>query len=198
MITLPTLPPVAATLPPCRPPGQAAGDDPCATLWLDDGRHLSVAPLHPHDAAATQAFIAALSPDSRYRRFHVGIPMLPPALLARLVDVDQVRHVALAARAPGLPDLVAEARYVVDEEAVGAEFAVAVADAWQGRGLGRQLLQRLARHARSQGLRHLHGDVLADNRAMRGLVERLGGRLQARADEPGVLQARFDVAAWSA
>lgn len=198
MIALPTLPPVAATLPPCRPPGLAAGDDPCATLWLDDGRRLSVAPLQPHDAAATRAFIAALSPDSRYRRFHVGIPMLPPALLARLVDIDQVRHVALAARVPGLPALVAEARYVVDEDAVGAEFAVTVADAWQGRGLGRQLLQRLARHARAQGLRLLHGDVLADNRSMRGLVERLGGRLQARADEPGVLQARFDVAAWSA
>jgi RimJ/RimL family protein N-acetyltransferase len=183
---------------PCRPPGLATGDDPCATLWLDDGRRLSVAPLQAHDAAATQAFIAALSPDSRYRRFHVGIPMLPPALLSRLVDIDQVRHVALAARVPGRPAIVAEARYVVDEEAVGAEFAVTVADAWQGSGLGRQLLQRLARHARAQGLRHLQGDVLADNRAMRGLVERLGGRLQARADEPGVLQARFDAAAWSA
>lgn len=185
-------------MPPCRPAGLAADDDPCAALWLDDGRRLSVAPLHPHDAAATQAFIAALSPDSRYRRFHVGIPMLPPALLARLVDIDQVRHVALAARVPGLPALVAEARYVVDEDAVGAEFAVTVADAWQGLGLGRQLLQRLARHARGQGLRLLHGDVLADNRAMRGLVERLGGVLRARTDEPGVLQARFDVAAWSA
>lgn len=185
-------------VPPCRPAGLAADDDPCASLWLDDGRRLSVAPLHPHDAAATQAFIAGLSPDSRYRRFHVGIPMLPPALLARLVDIDQVSHVALAARVPGLPALVAEARYVVDEQAVGAEFAVTVADAWQGLGLGRQLLQRLARRARSQGLRLLHGDVLADNRAMRGLVERLGGTLLARADEPGVLQARFDVAAWLA
>lgn len=105
---------------------------------------------------------------------------------------------ALVARVPGLPDLVAEARYVVDGERGGAEFAVTVADAWQGCGLGRQLLQRLARHARSQGLRHLHGDVLAGNRPMRGLVERLGGTLQALADEPGVLRARFDVAAWSA
>jgi acetyltransferase len=176
------------------PPCGAGRDDPCAPLWLDDGRHVQVSPLRRHDAAAAHAFVAALSPQSRYRRFHVGIPQLPPGLLVRLVDVDQVRHVALAARAPASDRIVAEARYVRDEEcADGAEFAVTVADDWQGLGLGRQLLSRLGRHARTQGLRHLHGDVLWDNRPMRWLVESLGGRLLPLADEPGVLRARFEV-----
>lgn len=176
-----------------RGPPCAGGDgDPCAALWLDDGRRLQVSPLRRHDAAAAQAFVAALSPQSRYRRFHVGLPQLPPAMLMGLVDVDQVRHVALAARAPHADLIVADARYVRDDERQDtAEFAVTVADHWQGLGLGRQLLTRLARHARSQGLRHLHGDVLRDNRPMLGLVERLGGRLAQRADEPGVLRACF-------
>lgn len=88
MIPLPTLPAADARVSPCRPPGPAAGDDPCAPLLLDDGRRLSVTPLRPRDAAATQAFVTALSAGSRYRRFHVGIPRLPPALLAHLVDID--------------------------------------------------------------------------------------------------------------
>lgn len=180
------------------PPCGAGRDDPCAPLRLDDGRQLQVSPLRWHDAAAAQAFVAALSMQSRYRRFHVGLPQLPPALLARLVDVDQVRHVALAARWPHADRILADARYVRDDERDdGAEFAVTVADEWQGLGLGRRLLARLARHARMQGLRHLHGDVLRDNRPMVALVERLGGRLQALADEPGVLRASFEVRALS-
>jgi GNAT superfamily N-acetyltransferase len=80
----------------------------------------------------------------------------------------------------------------------GAEFALTVADDWQGLGLGRQLLVRLARHAQSQGLQQLHGSVLWDNRPMTGLVERLGGSLHTQHDDPGVLQARFRTAALAA
>lgn len=180
------------------PPCGAGRDDPCGPLWLDDGRRVQVSPLRRHDADAAQAFVAALSQRSRYRRFHVGIPQLPPTLLVRLVDVDQVRHVALAARAPGSDRMVADARYVRDDlHDEGAEFAVTVADDWQGLGLGRQLLVRLAHHARTQGLQHLHGDVLRENRPMVALVERLGGRLLPLADEPGVLRACFDIGALS-
>ncbi|MGD9531471.1 MAG: N-acetyltransferase family protein, partial [Pseudonocardia sp.] len=44
-----------------------------------------------------------------------------------------------------------------------AELAVAVVDAWQGRGVGRMLLTDLAVLARDLGHRELHGDVLAEN-----------------------------------
>ena len=156
-------------------------------------------PLRPHDADAEQAFFSTLSRQSRYRRFHAGMPVLPPALLAQLVDVDQRQHVALAARPLGQPHIVADARYVRDaDDPARAEFAIAVADDWQGLGLGRQLLLRLSRQARAQGVVHLRGDVLWDNRPMIGLVERLGGTLHQRADEPGVLLATFRAAALSA
>jgi acetyltransferase len=194
----------AGTATAARPPLQAFGrpcgcgeDDPCAPLLLADGRQLQVRPLGPGDAAAEQAFVNGLSAQSRYRRFHAGIPELPPALLARMVDVDQTQHVALAAQVPGQDRIVADARYVRDD-AGGAEFALTVADDWQGLGLGRQLLLRLARHARSQGVRQLRGDVLWDNGPMVGLVDRLGGRLHPLRGEPGVLQARFDTATLSA
>jgi hypothetical protein len=60
------------------PCNAAAGElDPCAPLRLADGRRLQVSPLHRGDADAEQAFVAALSRTSRYRRFHIGWPQLP-------------------------------------------------------------------------------------------------------------------------
>jgi acetyltransferase len=181
-------------------------DDPCAPLVLDDGRWLQVHPLRRQNAAAEQAFVQALSRQSRYRRFHVGLPSLPPALLTQLVDVDQHKHVALAAWPLGQARIAADARYVrtetslraLGDEGVGAEFALTVADDWQRAGLGRQLLLRLARHAVAHGVTHLSGDVLRDNRPMIALVERLGGRLQAQPGDPVVLRAQFRAAALSA
>lgn len=184
------------TPPPPGRPCTGGAEDPCATLRLHDGRRLSVLPLRPQDAAAEQAFVSTLSRQSRYRRFHAGIPSLPPSLLTQLVEVDQWQHVALVARPLGQPQIVADARFVRDaDDTARAEFAIAVADDWQGLGLGRQLLLRLARLAQSQGVLHLRGDVLWDNRPMLGLVERLGGTLHRRADEPGVLRASFRSAA---
>lgn len=160
-------------------------------LTLADGRRLVVRPVLPQDDAAEQAFVMALSAASRYRRFHVGLRALPPSTLAQLTHVDHQSHVALVAQLEGDDDepvIVADARYVKlgDDR---AEFAIAVADAWQGQGLGRRLLCMLARYAARRGIHTLHGDVLADNAPMIAMLRRLGGELVVRADEPGLLVA---------
>lgn len=164
-------------------------------ITLRDGRRVLVRPVLPQDAATEQAFVAGLSAASRYRRFHIGLQTLPQSLLQRLTQIDHRMHVALVAQpaaedsdSDSDPGIVADARYVRDD-AGQAEFAVAVADAWQGQGLGRRLLQQLARHAARQGIHTLVGDVLSDNRPMVMLVDSLGGELQPRSDEPGLLLA---------
>ena len=163
-------------------------------LTLRDGRRVLVRPVLPQDAATEQAFVMGLSAASRYRRFHVGLRMLPPTLLQQLTEVDHRAHVALVAQpetdgsAPGDPGIVADARYVRTGDG-RAEFALAVADDWQHQGLGRALLQQLARHAARQGLHTLLGDVLADNLPMARLLQAMGCELQPRDDEPGLLLA---------
>lgn len=155
------------------------------TLRLADGRSVALRPVLPHDAAAEGEFVSTLSPQSRRLRFHGAVSRLPESALAALTQVDQYQHVALVAQAlddDGRPHIVADARYVRDRHddghpASGAEFAIAVADAWQGAGLGRALMQRLARHARGQGLTHLHGTVLTDNTPMLTLMQRLGATM---------------------
>jgi acetyltransferase len=70
-----------------------------------------------------------------------------------------------------------------------AEFALAVADDWQGRGLGRRLMAHLVADARRQGLQRLFGDVLAENRRMLVLMRESGARLQPHPDGPQLVRA---------
>jgi acetyltransferase len=64
------------------------------------------------------------------------------------------------------------------------EFALAVADAWQGQGLAGRLLRRLCDHASRRGLRSLFGDVLHDNLPMLRLARRQGFAIRMHPVDP--------------
>jgi len=163
-------------------------------IALVDGRRVILCPVDPKDAGAEQAFVGALSPNSRYRRFHFGMRELPEQLVREMTEIDQHQHVALVARPETAEEtIVADARYVRSADTDEAEFAVMVADAWQGAGLGRELLQRLARHAHANGLRRLYGDVLWGNEPMIGLVRALGGGLARHPTDATLVRAEFQV-----
>jgi len=164
---------------------------------LADGRRVAIRPIRPADAEGVQAFFAALSPRSRRRRFHFGVNALPQTVLRSLTEVDQHHHVALIALADsdageGERAVVAEARYVLLSDCCDVEFAIAVADDWQGNGLGGILLRLLGDHARLMGNGRLVGDVLVDNLPMRALVGRLGGRITTHPESERLRRAIFD------
>jgi len=167
-------------------------------LTLRDGRVVVVRPVAHFDAAAEQDFVRALSPASRLRRFHFGLRELPPSLLQAMTEVDHRDHVAIIAEAieaDDEPRLVADARYVREAaDPRGAEFALAVADDWQGRGLGRRLLARLSRHAARHGVQHLWGDVLATNQPMLALADVLGARVDASPEGANLRRVSFPTA----
>ena len=101
---------------------------------------------------------------------------LTPQTLERFVRADQLCEVALVAITSrgGWTRQLGECRYALCPESDDCEFAVAVLDAWQRRGLGERLLSELIAVARIRGLRAMIGDVLASNTAMLGLVLKLG------------------------
>jgi acetyltransferase len=170
-----------------RPP---VSDD---RIELADGRRVTLAPVNPQDAPAERAFVGALSLTSRYRRFHFGLRELSPEASRAMTEIDQHHHVAFVARASDDEDaaIVADARYVMRDDSADAEFAIAVADDWQGAGLGRALLTRLAAHARSQGVQRLFGDVLWGNPAMLALVRSLGAQLRRNPGDSTVVRVEF-------
>ena len=162
------------------PPAAAPSRSAAATLsrrqWLVDGQLITVRPIGRDDAAFEADFVRHLSAESRYKRFMSTITELSPGKLAELTDVDQVRHVALAAVvvADGRPAFAGVARYVVDATGRRCEFAIAVADAWQGSGLAGLLMQALIDVARARGLAAMEGDVLRTNRKMLRFARQLG------------------------
>ena len=169
---------------------------PCQVLPLRDGRCVTIRPVRPQDAPLEQAFVESLSPASRRNRFHGETNGLTDSMLRYLTCVDQRWHVGLVATADqgGKEVIIADARYVVEADGETAEFAVAVADAWQGLGLAQQLLDTLLQTAQFSGLRWLVGEVLASNGRMLAFVERCGFARTTRGVEPGVVHVERSVA----
>jgi GNAT superfamily N-acetyltransferase len=152
---------------------------------LGGGLLAQLRPMTRDDGPAEQRFFDGLSLDSRHQRFHIGLRTLSPTLLALLTNVDATWHRAWVVEVPGPGgmQLLADARYVRDPaQPTRAEFALAVADAWQGRGLGRRLIAHLIDDARRAGVIELFGEVLAENRRMLALAREFGMRLQAHPD----------------
>jgi acetyltransferase len=155
-------------------------------VWhTSDGERVLIRPVHAQDLELVQAFVRELSPESRYNRFHGAVKELTPGMARWATHVDYDRHMALLAVVyqDGREIEIGAARYAVSADGETAEFAVAVADAWQGRGVGARLLRGLIEVAARRGLRWMEGDVLATNRGMRALARKLGFQSRARGGE---------------
>jgi acetyltransferase len=163
---------------------------------LGDGTLVTVRPIRPEDAVAEAAFVERLSADTRRMRFQSSIRVLSPSMLARFTQIDYDREMALVAIAgEGDGEQIAVARYARLPDGKSCEYAIVLSDAWQGRGLGRRLMQRLIAIARDRGLERMVGWVLADNQTMLRLCERLGFVSEAEPGEPMLRCVTLDLAA---
>ena len=115
-------------------------------------------------------------------------------LVAHLVDIDAHATMALVALTGTAPAelIIGVARYAADvgadANARACEFGVAIADAWQCRGLGTTLTRLLFEYAAQQGFRSIYGNVLASNQRMIELAEWLG--LVVESPVPGLSTLR--------
>ena len=133
---------------------------------------VSTRAVRPDDLAGSLRLWPRLSPETRYRRFHAPVHRLPMSTVRHLVQVDHDSREAVVAVVGG--EVVGVARYDRSPaDASSAEFAVVVADDWQGVGLGRQLLGDLVQLAAARGVRALTATVQPDNDRVVGLVHRL-------------------------
>jgi RimJ/RimL family protein N-acetyltransferase len=144
---------------------------------LRDGAAVLIRPIRSSDAPLLAEGFARLSARSRWMRFLTVKNELTPAELRYLTDIDHRDHEALGALSRDGRG-VGVARYVRDKtDPRAAEIAITIADDWQGRGLGRELLTRLSRRARQEGIRRFTALVAADNAAMIALLRTAGGTL---------------------
>ena len=150
-------------------------------LRLADGAEVMIRAIRSDDASMLQAFVRRLSARSRRFRFFVAIAELSATQLERFINLDRRRGVALVALSEQREGtaIIAEARCVLDAQARSAEFAIAVADEFQRRGLGTRLVKKLLAYASGRGVRRLFGEIMADNHGMLAFVSRLGFQVRA-------------------
>ena len=146
------------------------------TIRLLDGSLVTLRPIRPEDAEMEQAFVQSLSEDTRYYRFMDALRELPRAMLVRFTQLDYAREMAIIAvtEQEGRETEIGVARYATNPDGISCEFALVVGDAWQKRGLGRQLMTTLMQIASERGLVSMEGEILADNSAMLHLMTSLG------------------------
>jgi acetyltransferase len=158
------------------------------TRWqLPDGTDVTIRPIRPEDAEIEQAFVRHLSDESRYFRFMRALAELTPEMLVRFTQIDYDREMAFLAcvTRDGSETEVGVARYVTNPDRRSCEFAVVIADEWQGKGIASRLMTELMRVARERGLQVMQGEVLASNARMFHLMEGLGFVVGA-GDDPSV------------
>lgn len=156
---------------------------------LPDGQTVTIRPIRPEDAALEQDFVARMSEESKYFRFMDTVRELSQAMLVRFTQIDYDRELALLATVQdddGREVQIGVSRYVSNPDGESVEFALAVADDWQRRGVGRKLMTLLIECARTKGYRSVLGDVLAANSRMFHLLSSLGFSVHAHPDDPGV------------
>ena len=143
---------------------------------LADGTRLMIRPIRPEDAASESAFVNSLSQRARYLRFMYTLKEITPEMLLRFTQIDYEREMALVALVGvgGRETQIAVARYAGYENRNGCEFAIVVADAWQGKGIATEMLERLIEIARDRRLELMEGLVLKENADMITLAKKLG------------------------
>jgi len=160
------------------------------TLELSGGVTVALRPIRPEDATIEKEFVHGLSEQSKFLRFMFGLKDLTPAMLSRFTQVDYDREIALIA----VVDTehgerqIGVARYTVFPDEQTCEFAIVVADDWQGKGLARRLLAQLAETARQRGLVTMTGVTLRENHRMIELSRSLGFETRTDKEDPDLVQ----------
>ena len=141
-----------------------------------DGRPIFIRPVKPEDAPLFTALFKTLSPTTIYYRFFGALKELNPEMLARFTQIDYDREIALVAidEASQTDNILGVARIIGDPDAKTGEFAVLVGDAWQGKRIGSNLLEKCLSIAEKQGFRTVNGIVLQENKNMLALGKKLG------------------------
>jgi acetyltransferase len=166
-----------------------------STWQAPDGTPVVIRPISPSDATLEREFVHALSAESKYMRFMSALNELTPAMLKSFTNVDYERDMALIAvlREPEERQ-IGVARYIADANGESCEFAIVVADPWQGSGLSLHLMRQLIASARERGLKTMVGQVLAANPKMLELAAALGFTIADTPHDRSLKEVRLGLA----
>jgi acetyltransferase len=169
-----------------------------APFVMKGGTEVTIRPIRPEDEPLMVSFHAALSERSVYLRYFHMIALSQRVAHERLIRIcfnDYDRELALVAErkaAAGQAEILAVGRLMRQVGTGEAQFSVLVADAFQSKGLGEELVRRLVEIGRVENIHRITADTLPDNLTMRHITEKLGFKSKHDARD-GVVRSWIDL-----
>jgi acetyltransferase len=143
-------------------------------LMVGEGWRVFVRPVRPEDETLVRGFLEHVKMEDLRLRFFAPIKEFGHAFVARLTQIDYARAMAFVAFDEATRELLGGVRLHADANYETGEYAVLLRSDLKGRGLGWQLMQLMIEYARSEGLRRIEGQVLAENTVMLQMCRSLG------------------------
>jgi acetyltransferase len=164
-----------------------------------NGKQVSIRPIRPEDEPFLIKLHQSLSERTVYMRYFQPLKLSQRTAherLTRICFIDYDREIVLVAehKGEGVPsEIIAIGRLSkLRGGSNEAELAVLVDDRYQGQGLGTELYRRLIAVARDEKLRRVVSTILAENREMRAICQKLGFRLEADLED-GTVRAELEM-----
>jgi RimJ/RimL family protein N-acetyltransferase len=151
--------------------------------------------LQPDDLQRELQFIQGLSRETLYLRMQYFASQPTERDLERLLDLDYFERMAIAGMvgAGATQTFVGVSRYARIEGTTRAECAIVVADDWQARGLGTELMRSLGLAARDRGITCLEGTTLAENQRIAAWARRFGFNVHTEPNSGGLVKVTLDL-----
>lgn len=145
-------------------------------IQLSDGSHVLLRPIKPEDEPLWHDLARACSPDTIHRRFRYMFKATTHEMATRFCFLDYDRELAIVAEKieGGERKLIGVGRLISNAERTQAEFAILVADPWQGHGLGSILTDYCLEICRRWGVTRVVAETASDNHQMLGMFQRRG------------------------
>ncbi len=147
---------------------------------IRNGQEIIMRPIRPEDEPLEMQMIEYLSKQTLYLRFFGQVPKISHEWLSRFTHIDYDREMAIIAELEedGEKKMIGVVRIIQDPFGETAEYAILVADPWQGQGLGGLLTDFILEIARDKGLQRIYATLLASNDRMLNLFKRRGFRVK--------------------
>ncbi len=159
------------------------------SFTLDDGTQVTLRPIRPEDEPLWHDLLSRCSKETIRKRFLKLFDESTHEMAVRYCYIDYDRETAIVAEVNGSEGrkLIGVARLVADPDQQAAEFAILVADAWQGKGLGTHLTDYSIRIGEQWGLQRIIAETALANSRMVAVLRECG--FETREAEDGELTA---------
>jgi acetyltransferase len=129
--------------------------------------------------------------DDLRLRFFAPMKEFTHEFIARLTQLDYARAMAFVAFDEATNEMVGVVRIHSDSIYESGEYAILLRSDLKGRGLGWALMQLIIEYARSEGLKNISGDVLAENTVMLAMCRDLSFAVKADPAEHGICNVKL-------